>query len=80
MVQCFISNSGYLIGSSSEHVAIVLRVNGEKQLCPSEDIFRVNEVENIRVKQGHSPREDFQQMQLEQAPKDKGPHLIGRAS
>lgn len=49
------SNSGYLIGSSSEHVTILLRVKGEKWLCPSEGISRVNEVGNSKVKQGHSP-------------------------
>ena len=80
MVQPFTSNSGYLIWSSSEHMAILWRVNGEKVPCPSEDIFSVNEVENSRVKQGHSPGEGFQQRQLPQAPEDKGTHLMGKAS
>lgn len=80
MVQLFTSNSGYLIRSSSGHVAILLRVNGEKVPCPSEDIFSVNEVENSRVKQGHSLGEGFQQRQRQQAPEDKGTHLIGKAS
>lgn len=35
----------------------IAEVKGEKWLCPREDVFRVNEVENSRVKQGHSPGE-----------------------
>ena len=57
MVQLSTSSAGYLIESPSEHVAILLIVNGEKWLCPSEDIYRVNKVENIKVEQGHSPGE-----------------------
>lgn len=57
-------NWGYLIGPLSELFAILLRVNKEKWHCPSEDIFRVNEVENIRRKQDHSPEKDFCSKQL----------------
>lgn len=51
-----------------------------KYSCPSADMFSVNEMENIRVKQGHSPGEGLQQRQLQQAQEDKGTHLIGKAS
>lgn len=79
-VQLSTSDSGSSIGPSSERVVRWPRVKGEQWLCPWEDIFGVNEVENSRVKQGHGPGEAFREGSPGRQPRTRGSPLIGRAA